>query len=367
VTTAPYSAQAAAAYGQSIEHAMRAQLTSASGVVLVDELDVTSCTVTLDEGWSPLAQVQLVIAAPKSADYLDQLDGRKGVRLLVDAGYVYPGGSTELHRLADVRLRERVVTRPVDDGQLVGVGDELRLQEDTYLTAQGSIAATTTVPTAITQLVTSLVPGATVVVDTLYAEPIGYELTRPAGVDVWRLVEQLANAANLWVYVDELRRWRIADRATLVAKSSLIATTGYADSTLTRTEAGLSASDDWANAVLVTFDDGTTAYAQVVSGPLAVSEVPRKVLRVDGGKVPAGGPRQAIADSLCERAVSRGNSLTIEAPAAYWIRPGQTISVQLPTGPPRRELVARVAYALHNGRMTITTRQPDGSTITTGE
>ena len=60
--------------------------------------------------------------------------------------------------------------------------------------------------------------------------------------------------------------------------------------------------------------------------------------------------------------LERSRSLTIQAPSAWWLRPGHTITVHLPDSDPERHLVAAVEHTT-GGVMTVTTRTPDPSPI----
>jgi hypothetical protein len=359
VSAAPYSDQAATAYTQSIEHV--GELVAVVDLDVEVELDVASCVITMDETWSPLVQLSAVLNAPNGPAALAELDPRVGVRLVARAGYRYPGGSVDVHTLADVELRTRIVTRPANDVQLRGDGDEVVLQDNTPLVAAPTLTAPTLLVVAIADLIDQAHDGLvipTIVTTSTYSEPLGADVPVPAGTDLASLVQQLADRANLWVYCDELRVWHIADRPTL-GSSVLNGTTGQPDSTLTRVEQNLTAELPFANAVLLTFDDDTTAYAQLDSGPFAVGIAPRRVQRLAGGPPPASADgKLAQAVAVLTRASSRGEGWTFEAPAAYWLRPGQSVTVQLGSGEQLRQLVARVSYSLHDGRMTVTTRTP---------
>ncbi|ARU53514.1 hypothetical protein CBR64_20880 [Cellulosimicrobium cellulans] len=76
----------------------------------------------------------------------------------------------------------------------------------------------------------------------------------------------------------------------------------------------------------------------------------------------------AVAAARVRRTISRGRQMSVEAAAAaYWLRPGHTITVQLPTGPQERHLVSSVTFDLPSGTMHVRTRVPVDVTITTGE
>lgn len=367
--TAPYGATAGRFYGHSIEHVARLYALDLAGDEL-GELPLTSASITFDEGWTPYCQVQAVTPVPELTATLDELDPRTGTRLRIDAGYAYPGGSVDVHPLANVDLRRRIVNRPANDVNLTAQGDEVLALDNRSLGAPLALISTLTLVEAITQLITVATDSRPFdfEITTADAQLLGATINVLPTHNLMQLITQLANRGNLWVYVDELRVWHIADRAELGAVTTLNATTGYADSTITSADSETSSDDEWGNAVLVTFDDGTTVWAEVTSGPYATDVAPRRVVEVDGGPPPAAAiARSVFASSVLTRVSSRGRSITFESPSAYWLRPGQTITVELPTGGQQRVIVARVTFTTQDGRMTVTTRQPDDYTITTGE
>ena len=75
----------------------------------------------------------------------------------------------------------------------------------------------------------------------------------------------------------------------------------------------------------------------------------------------------AAARVLLGRALSRGRSLSVTAVAAYWLRPGHTVTVQLPTGDQERHLVSRVDFDIPAGLMTVRTRRPVTADVENGE
>jgi hypothetical protein len=143
--------------------------------------------------------------------------------------------------------------------------------------------------------------------------------------------------------------------------------------TLTSSETSLSRKL-FGNTVLVKYSwydgDQRTAfgYAEVTSGPLAVSAVGRKVIEREYERKGTAAQAKASAAALVRRAITRGRSMSLEFEhAPFWLRPGQTITVQLPTGPQERHLVSRVDFDIPSGRGHVRTRQPENVSIETGE
>lgn len=364
--TAPWDEQAPDALREPLTHLATLAVVTPDGTELPLDPHRSGGTVTFDEAWSPHVEARVTVVVPTDQGTLDALDPRAGARLVVRAGYRYPSGREDVHELADLCLRSRPVRRPASTADLTAHSDEVRLQDTTPLGDTRTLAGTMAVRAALGDLITWALPGTTVALEATSTETLGDPLTVTTGADLWGTLADLADRINAWVYVDGQRTWRVVDRPALAGVSAYQLEVGPAG-TLTDTTSDLSMGE-WGNAVLVEYPDGTSVWAKATTGDLAVGTAPTKVVKVtrsaDGGSPAA---RKAVAQAVLRRALSRGRGFTLTAPAAYWLRPGHTITAALPTGPQERHLVARVAFDLATGAMTVTTRVPDdGATILTG-
>lgn len=329
-------------------------------------LDVDgSASLTFNEGWAP--HVQLTGARcriPADQATLDALDPRTGTRVAVHAGYVYPGGRRDVHLLADLALRTRPADRPANLLTLSAYSDEVRVQDTIPL---GDGLRTYPPTDRVTDVVADLVArciGATVQITATSSATLDTAVIVTASSDLWGVAVELADRIGAWLYVDGPGQWHLTDRPTLAGGAVHNLSTGPAG-TLTETTADLSLTD-WGNGVLLEYPDDTTAYAYATSGPFSITAAPLKVVKVRRrANVGTTADRQAAAASVLTRALSRGRGFTLTAPAAYWLRPGHTITAQLPTGPQERHLVSAVTFELGAGLMRATTRVPDDTTTTT--
>jgi hypothetical protein len=73
---------------------------------------------------------------------------------------------------------------------------------------------------------------------------------------------------------------------------------------------------------------------------------------------------RASARNLLKRQISRGRAMSLMTPSPYWLRPGDTVTAQLPTGPQERHLVASTAFRFPSGECSIRTRLPANVEIT---
>jgi hypothetical protein len=103
-------------------------------------LDVVTGTLTFDERGEVHVTAALAVVVPDVAT-LDLLDPRKRVQLHIRAGYQYAGGVLDVHDVATLDLRTRVVTRPDNLVKITAEGMECRLRDTIALGATTYTAA----------------------------------------------------------------------------------------------------------------------------------------------------------------------------------------------------------------------------------
>lgn len=362
--TAPWSTRAVDALRGDLFHVAAGQVLPAVGDPV--DLDVAACEVVFDDGWSPHVQATLTAKVPEAQATLDAIDPRTGTQVLIRTGYKYPGGLDDVHDLALLQLRERPVRRPANTMALRAESAEARLSDLTPLGDTHNYGATVTCAAVIADvldwaldvtLATTLVSSAT----------IGEAMAITTGADLWGALHDLADRIGGWLYADAAGTWHLDPWPDTIGRSAYIMDVGTGGN-LEETEAVL-AVDEWGNAVLLDYGDDVYGWATATSGPFAVGDVPTKVVTLKRQTTAPGtqAGRNAAAAAVLARVLSRGRGFTLTGPAAYWLRPGHTLTARLPTGPQERHLVSRVAFDLATGTMTVRTRVPDAdTTITTG-
>lgn len=385
-----FSPRAAQAVSEQVGHLWRIEYDPAG---IAQPGEVVSASVTFDESWSPYAQAQLTCRLPGDAT-LAALDPRLGKRLRLSAGYTYPDAPTvvpDVWPLADLGITRRSVRRPQGDLILSAMGDEILTQEALFY--PGMITTTVyTAAGAISNLLYGLTgryPGVDPAVINVGRNSDGSAwaeadwLPEVGGSSTfWSIIETVADSYGLWAYDLTLDRdgewpegagdsgWYITTRPMKAASSAAQLRTGPAG-TLTSTEATTSREDGWANSVTLVHEWETAAGVRkrvsrrrsVASGPMSVAAIGYHAIRVDRTTPTTGDRASEAAASMVRRTITRGRSYTLTAPALYWLRPGDTATVQLPTGAQERHLIARVEFAYPAGLMTLTTRLPESVTI----
>lgn len=338
------------------------------------KVEPESLSIQFSEDWSPFAQVSLEVPAA-DLDRIESLDPRKNCRLKVSAGYIYPGGRRDLQPLADVVLRERPISRPADVVDLKASSDEIRAQ-DNRIMFQASPPRTGVNETVTWLLGQALAPDRPALVSDYgpgaRAAALA-DLEVDLGDDYWSLLDDVAARTGTRIWCDETRTWRIQARPEAAGFTSLELTVGR-DGTIITSQSGLSR-DEWFNAVLMRYtwqDAARNEYvrigrARIWDGPYSVPEIGAKVHFEDVSRPASQAGADAAAASRLRNLFSRGRSLSLRAGAAYWLRPGMTIRVQLPTGAAEKHLVQSVTFHPHQGLMDLVTRQPVNANISNGE
>ncbi len=366
---------------ESHEQVVRLYHRTPAGVVT--ELDAAEGSLAFDEGRAPYATLRASALIPESTAAFDAIDPRTGSSLILHAGYMLEGAE-EVEQVASVRLDSRGAARPADRMELVALGAEQALMEWNPLVSQRTIAHHHTAGSAIAGIIQWALPATlSVAVDpdteVRFLEAADEPIVIDATADALDVALDIADRAGLWVYDQGDGHWRVRRRPTEAGQSSVILNVGE-NGTVIDTTAQLarnagSPERSWANVVVVIHewsdrDKGqqrSVGWAAVTSGPMSVENAGRKVVTYRRSTPAAPGSASRAAASLLRRHATRGRQVSLRAIAAWWVRPGDTASVQLPQGPQQRLIVARVEFGLSDGTMRIDLRHPETFDITTGE
>lgn len=370
------------------QHTYTARLYEMTGIDEWAEIpvQVTACTITYDWTWSPYVQGQLTIVMPDDAT-LARLDPRKIVRVEVAAGYVLPNGITDSHTMTDACfLSHRALNQPGDTVSLQFQGLEYLFDRSVSYavdwapqapdySAGGSWTSTTTATYAVDAtltflearvfpLDTQLVSDSAADTATGWVDATDPWTARP-GENNLDAARDIATRNDLWFRADEFGVWRLT-RPTLVAETQHVVRDG-ADGTVVSADDQLSR-EGWANVVAVqyTWSKTTTSggkdtitaytvlgYAQTVSGPFATDTVGFCPVYLRRDVPIAYDQAQRTAATLLGRYLSRGTQVSVDAVAAYWLRPLDGIGIQFPGRPQTGFNVAAITYDLDEGRMSI--------------
>jgi hypothetical protein len=313
-------------------------------------------SVTFDEARAPRVSASLSCQIPQGVD----VDPRQGPRLVVDAGYRRLDGLDDVQAFVDLGVRSATPSWASQRLDLTAASDEL-LAIDASPDVAESATGTNHANAVETLLRKTLSPAPTFVATiTGTANP-----TVPVVEDRWDALTDLADRIGAQLYDDGQRTWHL-DPTPTSTSSTPDHVLSYGDQGTVISPSRLLTRDGWANYVRVRYRwrDSSGADKQIVStayvrtGVSAITgPAGRRILEVERSSATTQVEANAAARSILYRALSRGARTTIQAVAAYWLRPGHTVDVQLPTGT-LRHIVSRVVFDLVNGVMTVETRAP---------
>lgn len=395
---------------ESLPHVWTVQFRDKAGAVI--PVDAKTCEVTFDRDWWPYVQGTIVAVVPDQAT-LDRLDPRRIVSVTVEAGYVLPDGTRDVHPLAVLYLSGRSVTRPGDELVLSVQGQEYVLGRavNTYMpyAADPSWTVADVLDSSSEREVrycvgralsaAGYVPfnigndtgwdyenasaqtgwsGGTLGVPATWPERYGADTPNPGVVWV-DVARDIAELTGCWLRCDETGLWKCTGPGGPTGMHPMQARTVLsvgANGTVIESDTRFERDTEWANMVVIHYSWeadtgglGRYGVARVTSGPFSVDTVGCVARTFDESRpyFVSQSTANSFAGQLLSRLLNRGRQIRLGAVAAYWLRPTDAVTVQLPLGPQERHTVGAVTYVLHEGRMSVTSYLPDTtSQITLG-
>lgn len=361
--TAPYQAQAQDRLAGAVAHVLRVVAQPLAGAPVT--LSLSQAEITFDESWAPHAQARFQVEAEDAAALLDVLDPRFRCRVTVEAGYSYGGQNQDVHTLATLHARN--------------VGTDLRLEADSAeaLAQDRKHTAAAGYPpkTGINELV-QWAAGLAVApepVEVVSEFPLGYganmltELDLEVGAQYWDLLADAANRVGVWLHVGTDGRWYIKRRPALSARTAANLHAGPGG-TLTEQPSKSLSRDAFQNSVCLNYtwaDDARNEY-QVIgaaevpgAGRLGVERIGRLTYYEERPGPVTQAQATAAAETVLAYRITQGTGYELKGAAAYWLRPGMTVTVRPAQGPQERQLIQSVSFEPLAGLMTIQTRHPE--------
>lgn len=351
MTTAPYlpavEAMVRTSHEQRVTLTLEAGASSWTTVLLGGDL-------TLEEGWSPRGQLNVVIPNIFAASELAAIDPRTSiVRATIHAGYVHPDGTVDVHQLFTGHLRGRRVMRRSNTVQLQAWTDE-GLAHDARWMAADEFKSFPGVVEALAWFA-SYATGTTITMDSSVATGYRADLTASIptapGRPVWEFMDELCLAAGVHCFVDADGAWKIRGKVS-TASADVTVLGDVADS-----EDGLTRDDDYYSAAVIKYawtdalDVEHTVYGKYGTLPGRVFYAERETAATQTAANDA-------AASIVTSMSARGDSYTGTSPACYWLRPSSTVRVTLADETSRDQILKSVVFQLAAGTMRTTTREP---------
>jgi hypothetical protein len=167
------------------------------------------------------------------------------------------------------------------------------------------------------------------------------------GTTPWDFIVSLANIFNFKIYCDELRRWYLVQDTTVSGNLEL-----KDNDNITDFQKIISRENPWYNEAIIEYEDpsGTKtidAYRAPMVGPTKTLYIKK-----DNTFFPGTGGAQA----LVERAVTRGETYSVEAINNFNARPRQELIVDITGEPVKTGIVQSITWSLPSARMSVDIR-----------
>lgn len=352
--------------------------------------DLTDARVTMDEGWSPFIQAELTLAVPNST-IINMLDPRESVRVRVqlkqefgttktvadfdndyagmtiaefnelwagrsfadfndanfDSWNTY-GNTTPTGAEMNLHVRSREVDHVSGELRLELASDEALLQDYALISTATLTPSTATVRAAVELALFKI--GATLATAGENATVGDVEaMVWEPGVTGWDYVSPLVQKANLRLYCDSDRVWRLV--SALSTEPGLVSLS--AENNVTLANDTITLEEKWFDAVVVSYKWDDASGLSQVAYDIAGSETPKKVATYTIER-PYPGP--GAAQALLQRASGRGRVLDVSATSDYSAIPGKAVSISLPNTPAQTGFISSVEWSFPDDEMTVKSR-----------
>ena len=315
-------------------------------------------SVSFSMSWAPYAQASVTVKTPRTASERANLDGRLRTYVGIELGYNLDGSAVSMNEAVRLRIQD------VDEDLLAGTktlthpGRAMEAQGADRVEGWDAAMPKDGVREAV-QWILERSQNGTVTIDNPgyglgYRPDLVAGFTASGGSDLWSVASGLAGSASFKLWHDGVGTWKMLPRYN---------TTGDVYGTMLRTgKTGTITSlrrklsrTPWANRVILNYENGIQGYAAIWYGTYGFTTVGWKTYTQSAKGTPDKDSADAAARAMLATLSARGYSYSIQAAAAYWIRPGMTVPVKSGRGPYERQIVESVSFDPLEGLMTIDT------------
>lgn len=337
-------------------HEQRCTLTLSDGTTTWTPTALSG-SLTLAEDWSPFAQLTGTIGNVFTPAELAGLDPRSPLSLVLEAGYVHPDGTADLHPVFTGQLDGRDVKSAAGVIDVKASSAELLVQEAGWLAP-----ATWKTFAGVTEAIEWLA-GYALGTPVLASSSLGTghrpdlvaSVPLTPGQSLWEPIAAIALAADVRVYVDTAGTWTIAPKSTPAAEVAVYLSTGNGG--IVETSTDTLTREGYYAAAVITFewtDAGSVQRSITGIYGTAGAKTYTETRRSPVTQAQANAAAQATVRNLS----TRGDSYECNGVAAYWLRPGHSVQITLANGTEARHIVKSVTFQFTAGTMTVTTREP---------
>lgn len=354
------------------------------------DLNVKEAELTLDESRAPYAELRLVTALPSSVDMalIDLTDqelrisgeirqdfgiiwnlgtltaeGGGSVSVITDFGGVSPSSITNRLfgswnrinyasqvRPFDLYITERTFNELDNQMELRATSNESKLIFDTIVGGTSYDPASDDIATIAQDVLDRYSATISGTPSTGTVAELDATLWQP-GHRAWDYLDTLLRPESLRLWSDEKGDWYLTGRQTTQPGQLRISPTNLM---VTHTDSMTYDPSVWWDAVVIEYRWNDDLGASQVAYDYAGVTVPRSayVERRDDTVYPGPGAAQGLLD----RVQSRGRVVDVDAVSRYNAMPGQSITIEPPTGFDLTGYIVSVTFKLPDGEMSITSR-----------
>lgn len=265
-------------------------------------------------------------------------------KYLHGAGSFNPAPSTVFEANLCIRSISRDLLNETTTVELFS--DEALLLDYAHTSATPYTPTTTDIRTLVNYVLSKI--GAALVTDTVTGTYNNTEVQWIPGQNGWDFINPIVQKANLVLYCDEGRNWRLITASATSGSLELNDTSNVVQLT-----SSLDRSSDWFDSCVVTYTwyDGTTQQtAYDIYAPVGY----KKTANITISDTPYPGAGQAQA--LTQRAQTRGELFTVDAVSNYDARPRQELTVDITGEPLKSAVISSIDWSLPSDRMTVNIR-----------
>jgi hypothetical protein len=340
-----------------IQHLYRVTVYPQSGASFELAVD-DALEVAFSMAWAPYAQASVTVKTPRTAAERTVLDGRLRTYVGIELGYALSGSSVSMNEAVRLRIQD------VDEDVLAGTmtltlqGREMEAQGADWVEGWNGAFPTTGIREAIEWILGRSQNGS-VVIDNP-GTGLGYRPDLVAGAswaggtDLWSIASGIASSASLKLWHDGGSTWKMLPRYNTTGDVYATMLRTGKTGTITSINRSLSRTP-WVNRVILNYENGVQGYASITYGTYGWTTVGFKSYTQSAKGFPDKSSADAAARAMLATLSARGYSYTIQAAAAYWIRPGMTVPVKTGRGPYEKQIVESVKFDPLSGLMTIDT------------
>jgi hypothetical protein len=354
------------------------------------ELDVKTAELSLDESRAPYVELTITTALPSSGemDLIDLTDqelrligqirqdfgiiwnlgsltaiGGNSVAVITSFGGVTPSSITNRLfgswnrmnypsqiRNFDLYVTERTFNEVTKEMQLKATSDESKLIFDTIVGDTPLDPGSTDLATIADEVLSRYGAVISGTPSTATVDEADATIWTP-GTYAWDYLDTILEPAGLRLWADEAGNWYLTERQSLQPGQLRISPTNLM---LTHDDSMIYDPNQWWDAVVIKYEWTDALNVRQTAYDFAGAPIPRSALVQTRTDTIYPGP--GAAQGLLDRVQSRGRNIDVSAVSRYDATPGQSITIEPPTGFNQTGFIVSVSFRLPEAEMSVVSR-----------